>query len=138
MAATRFIEEEEFKALAALEGDTIALFKLVAIPFKPPTPDGEDMPDYTNYQNGSTIRVLMLNVSEPRLYKDSNGIVFVVLPGYDVVTYDVANDVHPTKDAWCYRMAPYTWNAGSDLADAAYLFSEAPLVPYDDADLSTH
>lgn len=136
MAATRFIEEQEFHELIAIEGDTLPLYKLTAIPFKPPTPDGEDMPDYHDYK--SVIRVMLLNVKEPRLYKDKNKVVFLVLPSYDTVTYDVANECHPVKDAWCYRFSTYGWDKSYDLDAAVYLTSEAALPAFELGDLSTH
>jgi hypothetical protein len=133
---TRFIEREEFNGLMRLEGNVFPLFKLVAIPFNPPTPDHPNGPvDYGNYK---AIRVLMLNVIEPRLYRDENGIVFVVLPNFDVVTYDIAADAHPIHDAWCYRFSPYNWDDNDHLGQAVYLFSDDTIPAFNLDDVDTH
>ena len=123
---TRFIEENEFAELMKIEGDTIPLYKLVAIPFAPPTPDE---PDHT--EDYPAIRVLFLNVSEPRLYRDRHKVVFVVLPGFADLDFEQARDAHPVKDnVWCYRLTPYTWDTDSDLVLAAYLFPEDTVPPF--------
>lgn len=133
---TRFIDKEEFDELMKLEGNVLPLFKLAAIPFAPPTPEhpGGGM-DYENYK---AVRILMLNVAEPRLYRDENKIVFVVLPSFDVVTYAIASDAHAIHDAWCYRLTPYNWDNDDHMAQAAYLFSEGTIPAFNLDNVDTH
>lgn len=133
---TRFIDREEFTELMHLEGDSFPLYKLVAIPFGPPTPEG--VPDPPEAKTFPTVRILMLNVAEPRLYRDENGIVFVVLPSFDVVTYDIASDAHPVHGEWCYRFSPYNYDGKSDISDAAFLFNEAAVPTFELEDFTTH
>jgi len=132
---TRFIEEDEFRELMKIEGEVIPAFKLVAIPFNPPAP-GKPEPDYRDYK---AIRVLLMNVAEPRLYRDPHGVIFVVLPSFDDLTFEQAQEAHPIKDGvWCYRFTPYSWDADSDIYDAAYLFPESELPAFDLDDVLTH
>jgi len=131
---TRFIEQPEFIELMALEGSSYPVYKLSAIPFDPPIPGHED-PDWNNY---ATVRILMLNVLEPRLYRDLNNVIFVVLPSFDVVTYDVASDAHPSHGAWCYRFSTYTYGLDDDMSEATFLFNEKVLPPFDVEEIYTH
>lgn len=134
---TRFIDKDEFTTLMDLEGDTIPLFKLAAVPFSPPTPEEPNGPiDYNkNYQ---TIRIMMLNVLEPRLYRDDNKVVFIVLPGYEALTYEVASDIHPHHEEWCYRFSPYSWDGEEHMADATYLFKPDTVPNFELGNVETH
>ena len=138
---TRFIDKAEFDDLMKLEGGSLPLYKLVAIPFVPPTPEGMEPPegiiDYDNYK-ASTIRVLLLNVTEPRLYKDEQGLVFIVLPSYDIVTHEVASTIFPRTDVWCYRFSPYSWDSKDDMDLAAYLFPENTVPNFELNNVETH
>ena len=135
---TRFIEKEEFEELLAVEeGDTIPLYKLTAIPFQPPRPDNTD--GESPLDGGkSAVRVMMLPVIEPRLYRDPNKVMFVVYPSFNTLTYSDAQDMHPIKGAWCYRFTPYGWDGAEPLADATYLFEDTVVEAYDLADVTTH
>jgi len=120
-----------------LEGDLFpGLFKLTAIPFKPPTPSspaGEI--DYDDYP---AIRIMFMNVSEPRLYRDENNIVFVVLPAFADIDYEMVSDAHPIHDEWCYRLSPYDWDEDSALVAAEYIFRDDILADFDISDVMTH
>ena len=125
---TRFIEAEEFEELLELEdGDTIPIYKLTAIPFNPPRPieDGEEEAEPVPEQS---IRVMLLPVVEPRLYKDPHKAVFVVFPSFDNITYEAAQDMHPVKEAWAYRFTPYHWDGTSPLVHATYLLNQTAPV----------
>ena len=135
---TRFIEAEEWEELLALEeGDVIAIFKLTAIPFQPPLPDGEE-PHTPLADNKTAVRVMKLPVVEPRLYRDPHKNVFIIYPSFNTLTYDDAQDMHPIKGAWCYRFAPSNWDGNDPLKHATYLFEDVALEAYDPADPATH
>lgn len=134
---TRFIDKEEFNSLMELENNTIPLFKLAAIPFLPPTPDEPNGPiDYS--KEYKTIRIMMLNVLEPRLYRDENKVVFIVLPSYETVTYEIASAIHPEHDEWGYRFSPYSWDGEEHMADATYLFKDETIPNFDLSNTATY
>lgn len=133
---TRFIEREEFEELLALEeGDSIATYKLTALPFHPPHPEGEDGHEEPEEKS---IRVMLLPVIEPRLYRDPHKVTFVVFPSFETIDYAAAQDMHPVKDAWCYRFTPYHWDGSSPLVHATYLFKEEVVPPFVLGDTDTH
>jgi hypothetical protein len=116
------------------EGDVIPLFSLAAIPFVPPRPD-EGAVDMSELP---LVNVLLVNVSEPCLYRDTEAKMgFVLLPGYSpetTFTYEQFQDVHPLKGAWCYRLAPSYWEEGDsdsyDLDEAIYRFDHGEVVTW--------
>lgn len=135
---TRFIEKEEFKELIAVEeGNTITIHKLTAIQFQPPLPEGDDWPAVDDYPESLSIRIMLLAVSEPRLYRDERGVTFVVLPSFETLTYEAAQDCLPVKGAYCYRLAPYEWDNRLPLKDAIYVFS-TDVPAFDLEDVLTH
>lgn len=135
---TRFIEAEEFEELLAVEeGDTIPLYKLTAIPFHPPLPDDVE-PHPEEDDKRTAVRVMMLSVVEPRLYRDANKTIFIVYPSFNTLTYEDAQDMHPIKGAWCYRFTPFGWDGAEPLADATYLFEDTAIEAYDLTNPATH
>lgn len=135
---TRFIEEAEFRELLQVEDDdTIPVYKLTAFQFNPPRPveDGEDAPEPADEKS---VRVMLLAVVEPRLYRDDNGVVFVVFPSFETLDYAAARDLHPDHDAWAYRFAPYYWRSDSPLSHASYLFKTEEIGAFDREDVLTH
>lgn len=137
---TRLIEQEEFQELLAVEeGDTIPIFKLTAFPFNPPLPDGEGWPEHEHPRAPAAVRVMLLPVVEPRLYRDPNKNMFVVFPSFETMEYEDAQDMHPMTGAWCYRLTPYHWDeSSSPLKDATYLFRDEWVNPFDADDPETH
>lgn len=120
---TRFIEGAEYAAAIAAEDGVTVIYTLSAIPFAPPGEDGDPI-DYNNY---NIVRILRLNVDEPRIYKDPLGPVYVVLPKYHVLDYAYAQDIHPLEGMWCYRYGPYVWmgtDPESKLDEVQYLFND--------------
>lgn len=135
---TRFIEQAEYEELIAVEeGDTIPIYKLTAIDFNPPRPVSDDEPAPTEPEKGS-VRVLLLAVVEPRLYRDPNKNVFVVFPSFETLDYAAAEDLHPTKGAWAYRFAPYYWDKASPLSHATYLVREEEVPAFELGNTLTH
>jgi hypothetical protein len=133
---TRFIEQPEFEELLRLEGGTITTYKLTAIPFDPPRP--EHPAGLLTEKKLSSVRVLMLPVYEPRLYRDPSGVMSVVYPSFEYLTYEAASDIHPIKNEWCYRFTPYNWDEDSELGHAEFLFKDEALADYDKSDVLTH
>lgn len=135
---TRLIEAEEFERLMEVEdGDTIPVYKLTALQFEPPRPlaDGEAPPEPTPEQS---VRVMLLAVVEPRLYRDPSKNIFVVFPSFETLDYAAAQDLHPIKGAWAYRFAPYHWDKGSPLAHATYLVREEDVPAFELGNTDTH
>lgn len=133
---TRFIETKEFEELLAVEeGDTIPIYKLTAVPFHPPHPEGVEPHEEPVEQS---IRVMLLPVVEPRLYRDPHKVTFVVFPSFDTIDYAAAQDMHPVKGAWCYRFTPYHWAEGSPLVHATYLFKDEPVPAFELGNTETH
>lgn len=128
---TRIIEQAEFTELMKQEGDVLPLFKLTALPFDPPRPG----PPEPNKKEPIGVNVLLLNVSEPCIYKDHGAhMAFVLIPGYDSetwFTYQNFQDCHIVKGAWAYRLAPAYWEESDpqsyDLEDAIYRFDHGPI-----------
>ena len=135
---TRWLEAKEFDELMELEeGDTVPIYKLTAIPFNPPRPldEGEEEPKKAEEQS---IRVMLLAVVEPRIYKDPHKVIFVVFPSFDTLDYDKAQDLHPVKGAWAYRFTPYHWDGSSPLVHASYLVREEAVPPFVLGNTETH
>lgn len=127
---TRIIERDEFNELMAQEGDVLPLFKLTAHQFEPPRPDGPVL----HHEEIIGVNVLLLNVSEPCIFKDqSAGMAFVLMNGYDsdgTFTYENFQDCHIVKGAWFYRLAPAYWEEGDwdyDLSDAIHRFNHGDI-----------
>jgi hypothetical protein len=124
---TRFIERDEFYRLLDQEGKTAAVFKLEAIQFDPPRPDGSRLKPYD--EKLQSINILLMNVVEPVIYKDGDGTVFIILNAFDddrVMTYENFEDTHPIKGAWGYRLCPYyvDWaDKDYDLDECRYAFN---------------
>jgi hypothetical protein len=124
---TRFIEREEFHRLLDQEGKTAAVFKLEAIQFDPPRPDGSHVEPYRDEIR--SINVLLMNVVDPVIYRDGDGTVFFILNAFDddtVMTYENFEDTHPIKGAWGYRLCPHyvTWSDKDyDLDECRYAFN---------------
>jgi hypothetical protein len=106
---TRIIETAEFNKLMDMEGNTLPVFRLDAVKFDPPRPDGKVEPPYPV----GSVNILLMNVAEPVIYKDGDGTAFIILNGYDeenVMTYESFRDAHVVKDAWYYRLAPHYYD----------------------------
>lgn len=123
---TRMLEKDEFDELMKQEGNVLPLFKLTAIQFNPPTPDGPS----EEFKEPVGVNVLLLNVNEPCLYRDKDAnLGFVLMNGYDpdgTFTYQNFQDCHVIKNAWGYRLAPHYWEESVweyDLDDAIYRFN---------------
>lgn len=123
---TRFVEPDEFHELMRQEGDVLPLFKLTAVPFEAPTPEVPSVD-----AEFVSVNVLLVNVSEPCLYRDRDAKMgFVLMNGYDsdtTFTYENFQDCHIVKNAWYYRLAPAYWEEGDpeefDLDDAIFCFA---------------
>lgn len=132
---TRFIEKDEFDDLMAQEGNVLPLFKLTALPFNPPTPDGPAM----QHPELNYVNVLLVNVAEPCLFRDKEAnIGFILMNGYDTdgtFTYENFEDCHTTKGAWAYRLSPSYWDEGDwedhDLSDAVYRFNHGEIPAWE-------
>jgi hypothetical protein len=84
------------------------VFKLEAIQFDPPRPDGSRLKPYDDKLQ--SINILLMNVVEPVIYRDGDGTVFIILNAFDddtVMTYENFEDTHPIKGAWGYRLCPH-------------------------------
>lgn len=122
---TRIIEKPEFMELSKAEGDVVTLFKLTNIPFNPPRPDGESPQKFKTV----AINVLLMNVSDPVIYKDKGtNTAYVIMNGYDeenTFTYENFQDCHIVKNSWGYRLTPSYWDPldeSDDLDEAVFRF----------------
>lgn len=64
------------------------------------------------------LRVINLNVSEPRMYTDKRGQVILVLP-HAPLSYEMIEGFFPVKKAWVYT---YSTSVGADLDERNYYF----------------
>lgn len=140
MIPTKRIEESDFRELTKHFGsDPLPIFKVVALKFEPPLPEGEEPPGYASKK--PVMRLIPLNVTEPRIYTNKQGDVHIIYPMYDELTYELLQDMHPVKGAWCYRWSHLYWveaDHSSNLDEALYFFKPDYIPPFAAYDVTTH
>lgn len=88
------------------------------------------------------VKVLVLNVAEPRMYTDKKGQVMVIVP-HEPFTYALINSFFPVKNAWLYTLSD---TVGADLEDRYYYHrfgknewdGNIPIPAYSSEDITTH
>lgn len=124
---TGMLEQAQFEKLIEQQGGTLPTYKIVAIEFDPDQ----------NLPADPGIRVMLLNVLTPTLYRDKEGVGFVVLPSTQEMTYEGLAAAHTNKHAWCYRFTEMHYASDWDMGRARYYFKDFE-QPFVLEDTTTH
>lgn len=151
------LSHDEYQELLDQEGDTVPLYVMCALHWKPPLPmpqeeilrraedeDEEMMIPYGMQDEYNYVFVVLLPVQEPCFYKSHDEMFINVLPSNtDLISYEMCNAIHPEHNAWAYRIQTKWWDAynihgDAPMDEAKWYFKPLPIKDYDAAEEATH